>query len=94
MPVGEAVANVKEAAMDAVTIVVGAFIGRMVLRFVGDKVPMVAQYGPYAAILIGAVGAGYTSGLIRKGLMGVAVSGALGAIEMLTNQPAVIRQSK
>lgn len=93
MPVGEVVSNVKEVAMEAAAIVVGAFVGRMVLRFVGEKFPMVSAYAPYAAVLIGAVGAGYTSGLIKKGMMGIAVSGALGAAEMLLGQPAVIRQT-
>lgn len=91
MPLGEAVSDVKEVAMDALYIIAGAFVGRMALQYLGNAVPQVRQLGPYGAIILGAVGAAYTSGMIRKVLMGLAVSGALGAGEQLLNQPAVIR---
>lgn len=93
MPLGEAVSDVKEVAMDVAFIVAGAFVGRMALQYIGNAVPQVRQFGPYGAIVLGALGAAYTSGIIRKLMMGVATAGGLGAAEMLLNQPAVIRNS-
>jgi hypothetical protein len=85
------VSEIKDVAIEGAFIVAGAVAMRFVLGYLIRVLPMVGGFLPYAAIIVGALVAAYTSGIIRQVAIGGAVAGALGAIESLVGVQAVVK---
>lgn len=75
--------DVKEVAEDALYIFAGALVGRVLLKVVGKFAPQVNAYAPYAMLLLGAVGASMTRGIVRKLMIGAGIAGGLQVADML-----------
>lgn len=89
--INEVISKGKDIAIDAVWIIAGAFAARFLVGELGKRVPMVAQNAAVGTLVLGAVGAAFTSGVIQKVFMGAGVAGALGLIETVTAQPATVK---